>query len=174
MDVRDVLSGIAPIAPMTANTLHNHWGQRSTTLPASEAADPKQSPYAKALKEPDFGRPDHVLYAWWTALGDRHANDVAQELLHALTWSPQAFDDYGWVDEMLSGYTLASKVYYAVDAPEEVAYMRFLPEVAQSSRIFAPMTVTSAVFVTLVRTGPKQWAVWGLGNHMPSLRDIRV
>ena len=173
MDVRDVLSGIAPIAPMTANTLHNHWGQRSTTLPAYEAVDPKQSPYAKALEEPDFGKPDHVLYAWWTALSDRHANDSAQELLHALTWSPAAFDDYGWVDEMLSGYSLASKVYYAVEAPEEVAYMRFLPEVAQSSRIFASMMVTRGVFVTLVRTGPKQWAVWGLGDHMPSLREIR-
>lgn len=43
MDVRGVLSGIAPVAPMTANTLHNQWGQRSMTLPAHEAADPKQS-----------------------------------------------------------------------------------------------------------------------------------
>lgn len=43
MDVRGVLSGIAPVAPMTANTLHNQWGQRSMTLPAHDAADPKQS-----------------------------------------------------------------------------------------------------------------------------------
>ncbi len=74
---------------------------------------------------------------------------------------------------MLSGHSLASKVYYAVDAPEQVAYMRFLPEVAQSSRTFAPMAFTSAIFVTLVRTGPKQWMVWGLGDHMASVRDIR-
>lgn len=172
-DVRGILSGIASITPMTANTLHNHWGQLSTTLPAYEAADPKQSPYAEMLEEPDFGRPDHVLYAWWTALGDRHTDAVASELLHGLTWSPEAFGDYRWVDEMLSGHSLASKVYYAVDASEDVAYMRFLPEVAQSSRTFAPMTVTRAVFVTLVRAGQKQWVVWGLGDRMPSLREIR-
>ncbi|GFZ86695.1 PIN domain-containing protein [Nesterenkonia alkaliphila] len=173
MDVRGVLSGIAPITPMTANTLHNHWGQRATTLPAYEAADPMQSPYAGSMGEPDFGKPDHVLYVWWTALADRFTNAAAKEVLHSLTWLPEAFGDYEWVDEMLRGYSLASKVYYAVDAPEEVAYMRFIPEVAQSSRTFAPMAVPSAVFVTLVRTGPKQWMVWGLGDHMPSLRDIR-
>lgn len=172
-DVRGILSGLAPITPMTANTLHNHWGQRPSTFPAYEAADLRHSPYAEILEEPDFGRPDHVLYAWWTALGERETNADATELLRGLTWSARAFGDYRWVDEMLSGYSLASKVYYAVDAPEEVAYMRFLPEIAQSSRAFAPMKVTRAVFVTLVRTAPKQWAVWGVGDHMASVRDIR-
>ena len=171
MEVRDVLAGIAPIAPLTANTLHNHWGQRSADFPSFVAADPQQSPYAKALDKPDFSKPDHVLYMWWNALGDRKAKVNAQEVLEALTYSPAAFD-YAEIDEMLCSYSLASNVYYAVDAPDEVAYMRFIPKVAQTSQAFAPVTVMDAVFITLVRVGPEQWKVWGWGDHMTSLREI--
>lgn len=171
MAVRDILAGIAPIAPLTANTLHNHWGQRSADFPAFVAADPHQSPYAKALNKPDFSKPDHVLYMWWTALGDRKTRTGAQEVLEALTYSPAAFD-YAEIDEMLSSSSLAANVYYAVDAPDEVAYMRFVPRVAQTSQSFAPVAVMNAVFITLVRVGPEQWKVWGLGDHMASLREI--
>lgn len=172
-DVRDVLSGIASSTPLTANTLHNHWGERPTERLAYELAGPDQSSYAEVLTETDFGKPEGAFYAWWAALSRRHEDPGAKELLYALTISPEAFGDFTWVDKKISGYSLASKVYFAVDAPEDVAYMRFVPEAAAVSRTIAPMSITQAVFVTLVHTASMQWAVWWLGDRMTSVRDIR-
>lgn len=37
--------------------------------------------------------------------------------------------------------SIASKVYYTVDAPQDLAFVRFIPEVAHSSQVFAAYAV---------------------------------
>jgi hypothetical protein len=44
--------------------------------------------------------------------------------------------DYQWTINHLAERSLASKVIYAVDDPERVAFMRFVPEVAAASQVF--------------------------------------
>lgn len=50
-----------------------------------------------------------------------------------LTFHPPAWGDYQWAITHLEGRSLASKV--AVDAPDEIAFMRFIPEVAATAHI---------------------------------------
>lgn len=168
---RDVLVGVAALAPTFANTLHHHWGERSSPVPAYEVAPEEEGPMPKIGKDPDFTDAFHVTMFWWSCLVDRDDDAEAMAVLHALTWDPEAFGDYRWVDEAVEGKSLASRVYRAVDA-DEVAYLRFVPEVAQSSRVFAPTRGRGAVFVTLRRANGGQWAVWGVGARMACSREV--
>ena len=49
--------------------------------------------------------------------------------------------------------------------------MRFVPEAAQSSRVFQPYT-TAMTFVTLVKLDDGTWRVWGLGPALLSAQEI--
>lgn len=172
--VSDVLRGVAGTVPMMANVLHHHWGQDATTMPAYESAGDEGSPWPSPDGEFDFTNPQHVLFMWWTTLGGRLNNPKALGALQRLTWSPKAFGDYMWVDEMLQGSSLASKVYFAVDAPDrDIAFMRFIPEVASDSRTFAAMKISRAVYATLVADAEGRWWVWGIGDRIPATRDVQ-
>lgn len=173
-EVSDVLRGVAGTVPMTANILHHHWGQSATTMAAYESTGDEGSPWPSPDGEIDFTNPQQVLFMWWEALGERLNNPEALGALRRLTWSPKAFGDYVWVDETLEGFSLASKVYFAVDAPaRDIAFMRFIPEVAGDSRTFAAMKIPRAVYVTLVADEDGRWWVWGIGNRIPATRDVR-
>src|SRR5699024_3709698 len=69
------------------------------------------------------------------------------------------------------GKSLASKVLRAVDAPDRVAIMRFVPEVAASSRVFQSFQ-TTMTFLTLVKLNNETWRVWGLGSGLCPAHDI--
>ena len=60
------------------------------------------------------------------------------------------------------GKSLASKVIPAVDAPQHIAFMRFVPEVAETAQVFATYS-TSATILVLVRVEDGTWRVWGMG-----------
>jgi len=84
------------------------------------------------------------------------------DLARALTYDPRAWGDYQWAIDHLAGRSLASKVIRAVDAPDRIAFMRFVPEVASASRVFEAY-LTAMTFLTLVRVEDGTWRVWGLG-----------
>lgn len=113
----------------------------------------------------DLTSPGQVALLWFAALGDD------QDLTASLTFDPSAWGDFEWAIEHVGKRSLASKVIRAVDAPDQVAFMRFVPEVAQTSQVFesfvAPMT-----FLTLVRLEDGIWRVWGLGPAMLPAREI--
>lgn len=162
----DVLAGVAPIAPSFANVVHNHWGERGSDIPAYEAIPATANPLLKAFEAPDLTDPAHVAIIWWSLLQGDEPDAV--DILHVLTWSPTAFGNYNWARDMLDGLTLASKVYYAVDdSSGDVAYMRFVPDVAQSARVFAPFHGSRSAYVTLRRNDTGHWTVWGLGRIAP-------
>ena len=75
---------------------------------------------------------------------------------------------------MLAGRSIASRVYYAVDDPTgEVAYVRFVPKVAQSSQVFESFLVRGVCFMTLKKRPDGSWCVWGLGHRMVGARAVR-
>lgn len=174
MTVRDVLAGVAGVVPTFANWLWQSIldGEVVTSdVPAYVAVDDEQTPLQVYANAPDLTDPLHVALAWWTALNDRGRYLNA---LHNLTWSPRAFGDYVWAEEALAGRSIASRVYFAVDDPAgDVAFIRFVPEVAQSSQVFESFLIRGGRFMTLKRRTDGTWCVWGLGDRMVSARPVR-
>lgn len=60
----------------------------------------------------------------------------------------------------------------AVDAPDEIAFMRFIPEVAATAHVFESY-LTTMTFLTLVEVGDGTWRVWGLGPGILAAADIQ-
>ena len=152
MTTQDVLAGVASVVPTFANTLHQAMldGVAVTSeMPAYLAVPHEQTPLQEYAGAFDLTDPLHAALTWWTALGAR-SRDLA--VLHALTWSPAAFGDYVWAEELLAGRSIASRVYYAVDdSASDVAFIRFVPEVSQSAQVFESFFTRGARFLTLKR-----------------------
>lgn len=174
MTTRDGLAGVASVVPTFANTLHQAMldGVAVTSeVPAYLAVPHEQTPLQAFANAFDLTDPLHAALTWWTALGER-SRDLS--VLHAVTWSPAAFGDYVWAEELLAGRSIASRVYYAVDDPAgDVAFIKFVPEVAQSSQVFESFFTRGARFLTLKRRPDGTWCVWGLGDRMMGARLVR-
>lgn len=113
----------------------------------------------------DITNPAQVAFGWWAGL----LEDL--DLARKLTYEPRAWGNYQWAADHLAGRSLASKVLRAVDAPDRIAFMRFVPEVGSGSRVFEAY-VTAMTFLTLVKVDDGTWRVWGLGPGMLAARDI--
>jgi predicted nucleic acid-binding protein len=174
MTARDVLAGVAGVVPTFANTLHQAMLDGvpvASEMPAYVAVAEEQSPLHAYANAPNLTDPLHAALTWWNALKDRGRYLNA---LHNLTWSPVAFGDYAWAEDLLAGHSIASRVYYAVDDPDgDVAFVRFVPEVAQSSQVFQPFRIRGARFLTMKRRQDGTWCVWGLGERMTGARPVR-
>jgi len=119
-----------------------------------------------ALGEPgDMTNPAQVAFGWWAGLLD----DL--DLARDLTYDPRAWGDYQWAVDHLADRSLASKVLRAVDAPDRIAFMRFVPEVSSASRVFEAY-LTALTFLTLIKVEDGTWRVWGLGPSILAARDI--
>lgn len=113
----------------------------------------------------DLTDPAQVALQWWTAL------DAEPDVARGLTFAPRAWGDYQWAVDMLADKSLASRVIRAVDEPDRIAFMRFIPEVATTAQAFAAYA-TTVTFLTLVRVEDGTWRVWGLGPALLAARDI--
>lgn len=167
-----LLAGLTDIVPTFANTLHQvllDGVPPTSDVPAYVAVPDDETPLSDWAREHEPTNPLHVALAWWTALGSEQDRDV----LEALTHEPAAFGDYQWAVELLEHRSIASRVYRAVDAPNDLAFVRFVPEVAQSSRTFAAFTVRGAAYMSLVKREDASWRVWGLGDLMVGWRTVR-
>lgn len=170
----ELLAQLAGQAPTFANNVHQRildGEARVSDIPTLVVASVESSPLHHALTEPDLEDPFHVAASWWKALLNR---DELLDVLESLTFHPPVWDGYDWASALLGDKSIATKVYYAVDAPEDLAFVRFVPEVAQSSQVFAASAVSDVAYLTLVRLPDATWRVWGLGGTMVSAKDIGV
>ena len=133
-------------------------------IPALVGDDSVQSSLKALGNLDDLSDPAQVAAAWWIALTE----DL--DSARRLTYAPQSWQDFLWAIELLKGKSLASKVLHAVDAPDRVAIMRFVPEVA-NSRVFRSFQ-TTMTFLTLVKLNNETWCVWGLGPTLCPAQDI--
>ncbi|WP_256842786.1 PIN domain-containing protein [Ornithinimicrobium cryptoxanthini] len=174
MTIEQLLAQLASYAPTFANNVHQRIlggvGPVSD-VPALVAAELEWSPMHQALTDPDPQDPLSVAANWWKALLDR---DHLLDILDLLTFHPPAWHGYQWAADLLDDKSIATKVYYAVDAPDDLAFVRFVPEVAQSSRVFADYTVADGAYLTMVRLPDNSWRVWGLGPRMTSAKAVGV
>ena len=161
------LAMLTATAPIFANLTADIAEEPSTTpspVPALVEADPACAVNAFG-KAGDLTNPAQVAMLWWSGLLDERG------AARALTYDPSAWGDYQWAVNHLGNRSLASKVIRAVDAPDRVAYMRFVPEVAVASRAFESFQ-TTMTFLTLVQIDDGTWRVWGLGPAIYSADDI--
>ena len=167
----DLLAGITDIAPTFANTLHQlilEGVPPTSDIPAYVAVPDEGTPLDDWSKHHDPTNPLHVAFSWLAVLHEGGYRDVPEDLTH----SPAAFGDYLWAAELLEHQSIATMVYYAVDDPERVAFVRFVAEANQSSQMFASFAQHDAAFMTLCRYADGTWRVWGLGNTMVSARSV--
>jgi predicted nucleic acid-binding protein len=161
------LASITRVTPTFANiaSFTATITEELSPIPALVEAAPEEA--MAAFGDPDDAtRPERILMAWWISLlkGDLDSTrDFSADLAD--------FGDYAWVQDLLSGMAPASGVLRAVDAPEDLAFMRFVPEASTPVQVFAPHIVPSVV-ATLVRVEDGTWRVWGLGNAMVSAADV--
>jgi predicted nucleic acid-binding protein len=165
--MREFLASLTPTVPTFANMAADAASIPPTSMspvPALVSADERET--LAAFGEPgDLTSPAQVAFGWWAGILDN------LDLARALTFDPSAWDDYQWAIDALSDKSLASRVIPAVDAPQHVAFMRFVPEVAASAQVFSTFN-TSVTILTLVRIEDGTWRVWGLGERAPAARDI--
>jgi|NGEPerStandDraft_6_1074524.scaffolds.fasta_scaffold31196_3 hypothetical protein len=167
----ELLAGLAALVPNFANLVHESLGRDESISaePLLVAADPVAAHQAMFDTDTlDLTRPVQVGTLWWTALLGLPAD---RDVLEALSLHPRAFGDYQWAVDKLADRSLASGVRYAVDAPDRIAYMQFVPEVAQTSQVFGDYLM-SGVILTLVKLDDGTWRVFGLGPHRPSATEV--
>lgn len=163
------LTTTVPIfANLAADRIRFHTNENAVESPspitALVSADQDEA-VAAFGKTGDITDPAQVALWWWTVLDEEP--DVARRL----TFTPSEWGDYQWAIDMLADKSLASRVLRAVDEPDRIAFMRFVPEVADAAQVFAAYA-TTAIFLTLVRLDDGTWRVWGLGPALLAARDI--
>lgn len=168
--VRDILVKLAPLAPTFANAVYQ-WDEASradiSDVPLLVAGNDGATPAADLVR-PDLRDPLHVAMMWFGALGVSSPPDA---VLVDLTLNPRAFGDFGWASDLLDGFGIASRVFAAVDS-DDIRFVRFVPEAAQSAQAFGPFMVSDVIFMTLVKIEDGTWRVWGLGKAMPSAGQV--
>jgi len=163
----DFLARLTGTVPMFANLAADAFVDPPgpvSTVPALVLSDDEEG-IAALGESGDITNPAQVAAGWWAGLLD----DL--ELARNLTYDPHAWGDYQWAVDHLADRSLASKVIRAVDAPDRIEFMRFVPEVSSAARVFEAY-LTSMTFLTLVRLQDGTWRVWGLGPAIFSARDI--
>lgn len=167
----ELLAGLAALVPHFANLVHESLGRDESISaePLLVAANPEAAHQAMFDTDTlDLTRPVQVGTLWWTALLGLPAD---RDVLEALSLHPRAFGDYQWAVDLLADRSLASGVRYAVDAPDRIAYMQFVPEVAQASQVFG-YYLMSGVILTLVKLDDGTWRLFRLGPHRPSATEV--
>jgi len=170
-DPSELLAWLAVTVPTFANMAHEALRDDGpiSDVPAYVIADPADSPLSALAEDGDLTDPLHVAALWWLALLNP---DQYEQQLRWLTHAPGAWGDFEWAADLLTGKSIASKVYYAVDNPTEVAVVRFVPEVAETAQTFASFVVRGVVFLTLCRYDDRTWRAWGLGPRMVTARTV--
>jgi predicted nucleic acid-binding protein len=167
----EFLASLTATVPIFANLAADQVRSRAEspdepTSPITALVSADQEVAVAAFGEAgDLTDPAQVALRWWTVLAAEP--DVAR----GLTFAPRAWGDHQWAIDMLADKSLASRVIPAVDEPDRIAFMRFIPEVAATAQAFAAYA-TTVTFLTLVRLDDGTWRVWGLGPALLAAKDI--
>lgn len=175
MSTLDVLRALRSTAPNFSQMLGTQI-VRGEIRELSRVAWSVQSTTDEALidvfpdADPEKLTPAGVAFLWWSALMELPGSE---DLLHALTYNVRAFGDYQWALKLLDGYSMATRFDPAIEAPEEVAFVRFVPDPGSVIRIVEGGSFSNhAIILTLVLE-EGLWKVWGLGPHHPTMREVR-
>lgn len=72
-----------------------------------------------------------------------------------------------------TGWSMMQNVRYCEDAPDQIAYVKFMPDSGWSMRAFDEAPLGQAQILTLVATPDGCWYVWGVSkNYFPSANRV--
>lgn len=160
----------------------------ATAAAATEAAssDPK-SPLPMEIVESEEARdaffpdgqpspatPRGAACLWWAALLHKEEAAVAGAL-QALSVNPADWGaDYGSAATSLDGWAMMQFVEPCPDAPENIAYAKFIPDTGHSMRGCAAAPLQNVKILTVVRCPDELSRVWGLSddNYRPSAARV--
>lgn len=114
--------------------------------------------------DPSPATPRGAAYLWWTAL--LHRDEAGQaEILRYLSYRPADWGDYSGAARSLEGWAMMQFVEPCADAPEDIAYAKFMPDPGHSVRSFGDAPLPDVQILTVVRVPNGWWRVWGLSNN---------
>lgn len=120
--------------------------------------------------EPTPYEPLGSAFIWWTASMNRA--EFLNELRN-LSVNPAVWGDYKTATEMLQGWSMMQFVEYNKDAPDRVAYVKFMQDTGHTMRAFGPAPLKTAMILTLRRCADGIWRVWSLGERVfPSADEV--
>lgn len=118
---------------------------------------------------PSVFTPLGTAYLWWRALQNLEEFENAARNLsyNAADWN------YQETAADLQGWAMMQFVDRCRDAPDDIAYVKFMPDTGRSMRAFAQMRLSQAKILTLVSCPDGRWLVWGISeNYFPSANRV--
>ncbi|MEE3849218.1 PIN domain-containing protein [Gordonia sp. LSe1-13] len=110
-----------------------------------------------------------AAWMWWFSLLHIDEYDTA---LRNLTYNPDVWD-FHEVAADLDDWSMMQFVDRCPDAPDEIAYVKFMPSTGSSLRAFGEAAVPEVKVLTVV-CADSQWYVWGISdNYYPSVEQVK-
>jgi predicted nucleic acid-binding protein len=139
-------------------------------LPLQSAPDAETAQAFFPDGEPTPAQPLGAATLWWLALLGK---DELLTALENLTVNPADWGDYDWAAEMLRGTGIMTFVERCPGA-DDIAYVKFMPNVGQTMVAFGPALLKQAFILTMVLCPDGWWRAWGLSeNYFPKAEEIR-
>lgn len=118
---------------------------------------------------PNPAEPIGSVFLWWSALLNEDFRTVSK-----LCAQPEDWGDFRDVARGLEGWSLAQYIEPCSEAPDEIAYAKFIPDPGHAVKAFSPAAIPDAQIATLVYFPDGFWRVWGLSrNYFPSVDRIK-
>lgn len=123
--------------------------------------------------DPTPNTPRGAAFLWWSAL--LHRDEPGEdEMLQLLSYRPSDWGNYDSAANQLEGWAMMQYVDPCTDAPEDIAYAKFIPDPGRSVRSFADVPLPEVQILTVIRRPDGLWQAWGLSNnYRPSAARVR-
>ena len=119
---------------------------------------------------PDPASPLGAAFLWWSALPNKAEFLPA---LNALTFDPADWGDYERALQQLDGTGMMQFVDRCPDA-DDIAYVKFMPNVDHPMRAFGAVPLERAQVLTLVLCPDGWWRAWGLSeDYFPPAARVK-
>lgn len=175
--VQDLLIELRRVVPHFAQTVSNSIGDHSQYgEPAMTYIPDPQEALRDGLTEEqmffpngrdDFSLPETVAYRWLGAFHGIEPLRLAEDLSHSGIAFTRFVNDARDLDQ----YALAQRVHRAVDAPDDVAFMKLIPSGHRLVRTMNPGHMAGKILI-LVRVEDSTWRVWGLSDSYLPLSSM--
>lgn len=120
--------------------------------------------------EPTPATPLGSAFLWWRALLNI---DDYLAVLETLSSNPSDWGDFRAIVETLQGWSIMQNVETCADAPDSIAYIKFMPDLGHPMRAFGTVPLTRVQVLTVVKCPDGYWRVWGLSeNYFPSAARV--
>lgn len=119
---------------------------------------------------PTPATPLGAAFLWWQALLNL---DDYTSVLESLSSNPQDWGDYRAVVDTLQGWSIMQYVETCKDAPDSIAYIKYMPDSGHPMRAFGTVPLDRVLVLTVEKCPDGFWRVWGLSeNYFPSAARV--